>query len=145
MHSDIIDRHFYSKNIDLRQLYEMSLIVNKYKTSIDWAYIKEFFYSRGLSNQFNCKLYLISKLFSIDAPIMKENLRSKLHLKTLYLHFKYNHTLIRKLFIFFHTYYYQFSYTNIRYIYATRTTEGYIFFSIKHFTVLIKRLFNRTF
>lgn len=145
MHSDISDRHFYSKNIDLRQLYEMSLIVNKYKKSIDWAYIKDFFYSHGLLNQFNSKLYLISKLFSIDAPIMKENLRSKLHLKTLYLHFKYDHTFIRKLFIYFHTYYYQFSYKNIRNIYTTSTIKEYIYFSIKHFVVLIKRLLNKTF
>ena len=60
----------------------------------------EFFHSHGLWNKFNSKLYLISKLFNIDTPIMKEDFRVKIHLKILYLYFNYDDTFLKKLFFF---------------------------------------------
>ncbi|RLA68686.1 MAG: hypothetical protein DRG09_07470, partial [Epsilonproteobacteria bacterium] len=80
IHSDIVDRNYALKKMDLRQLYEMSIIIDNHISQIDWKYIEDFFKREKLWNQFNNRLCLINALFNVRSPISVENDKSKLHL-----------------------------------------------------------------
>ena len=98
LHSDIVDRNYKLKKIDLRQLYEMSIIIDTYQSQINWIYIEKFFQTYEMWDKFNYKLCLIAELFKIDAPILIQNTKSKRHLKSLYIFFKHQNTFLINLF-----------------------------------------------
>jgi len=132
VHSDLVDRNYYFKNIDLRQLYEINVIIINNKTQIDWIYIEKKFHSYGIFNKFNYKLYLIYKLFNTETPIMKENFTAKLHLKLLYLNFKYYDSFLRKIFSTNREVLHRLSYTDIRKRYNVSSKKEYIYFVFKY-------------
>ncbi len=138
IHSDIININFQTMTIDLRQLYEISLIIEKYKEQIDWIFLENFFISRGLWSKFNYKLNLINELFNISTPIMKQNYRTNLHLKALYLHFKYQDTIAIYIYITYKKFINELSYTLLYRRYGISTKKEYIYFMFKRLVELIK-------
>ena len=98
IHSDIIDRSYAFKRIDLRQLYEMSLIIDNHKLQINWKYIEDFFKTHSMWDKFNNKLCLINELFKVRSYALRENKKCKIHLSILYIFFKYQNTYLIKKF-----------------------------------------------
>lgn len=136
IHSDIVDRSYAFKKIDLRQLYEMSMIIDNHKSQINWHYIENFFKTKKLWDQFNNRLCLINALFKVHSPILAKNRKCKLHLSILYMFFKYpNRFLIRK-YTNFQILRFSLSYRKIRQRYGASTKKEYIYYA---FNVLLKR------
>lgn len=96
IHSDIVDRNYTFKKMDLRQLYEMSRIIDTYHTQIDWIYIENFFKTHKVWKQFYCKLSLIDALFKVHTPILRENKNCKISLKLFYMFFEDSNTFFAK-------------------------------------------------
>lgn len=94
LHSDIVDRNYELKKIDLRQLYEMSRIVDTYAVQIDWIYIENFFKTHKVWKQFYCRLSLINALFKVHAPVLKGNKQCKRSLKLFYMFFEDSNTFL---------------------------------------------------
>ena len=132
IHSDLIDRNYDFKNIDLRQLYEINIIINNYGLQIDWLYIEKKFHSYKIFDKFNYKLYLIYKLFNTETPIMKENFTAKLHLRILYLNFKYYDSFLRKIFSTNREILHRLSYTDIRKRYNITSKKEYIYYLFRY-------------
>ena len=127
LHSDIVNRNHELKQIDLRQLYEMSMIIDTYHSQIDWSYIETFFQEHKMWDKFNDKLCLIAELFKIDSPVLVHNAKSKRHLKILYLFFKHQNTLLTNLFTHFQNFLFVISYRRIRMNYGASTNKEYIY------------------
>lgn len=81
IHTDIVDRHYYKKTIDLRQLYELSVFIHNYRTIIDWDYIVFFLRKYKLYTKFMSTAHLIYTLFDIYCPVLEANYYNKLHTK----------------------------------------------------------------
>lgn len=99
LHSDMVDRSYELKKIDLRQLYEMSSIIDTYYTQIDWIYIEDFFKRHKMWDKFYCRLSLIDELFKVDAVILRENKNCKISLKLFYMFFEDSNTFFTKQYI----------------------------------------------
>ncbi|GIU00032.1 hypothetical protein TSL6_05380 [Sulfurovum sp. TSL6] len=131
IHSDIVDRSYAFKTMDLRQLYEMSRVIDKYRSEIDWRYIEEFFKTHNILSRFNNRLYLIKILFKVHSPILIENRKCKLHLSVLFIFFKYPHTFIINKYRNFQLLRFKLSYRKIRQRYGVSTKTEYIYYASK--------------
>lgn len=131
LHSDMVDRNAELKKMDLRQLYEMSIITDKYKSQINWMYIEKIFQTHKMRDQFNIKLCLVDELFKVSAPILKKNQKCKINLKILYIFFKYQNTFLINLFTNYHDFLFGVSYKRIRTKYGVSTTKEYIYYIFK--------------
>jgi len=99
IHSDIVDRSYTFKKIDLRQLYEMSKFIDNYKLQINWKYIEEFFKKQNMWHKFYCRLSLIDALFEVHAPVLRENKNCRISLKLFYMFFEDSNTFFAKQYI----------------------------------------------
>lgn len=126
VHSDIVDRKYALKEIDLRQLYEMSMLIDRYRSQINWKYIEKFFQLHIMWDQFNNRLCLIDALFNIHAPILVHNAKSRIQLKIFYLFFKYKDTFFIKLLAHIQHFLFVTSYRHIRMKYGASTKKEYI-------------------
>lgn len=144
LHSDIVDRSYRLKKIDLRQLYEMSIIIDKYQSQIDWDYLHNFFKKNKMWNKFNYKLCLISELFNVDSPILRQNKKSKLNLKTMYLFFKYQDTFFTNQFTNLQNNLFALSYTRIRRSYGASSKNEYIYYLFKKLKEEIFKKFKKS-
>lgn len=141
IHSDIIDRSYAFKRIDLRQLYEMSLIIDNHKLQINWRYIEDFFRTHSMWDKFNSKLCLINELFKVRSHALKENKKCKIHLSILYIFFKYQNTYLIKKYTAFQDLRFRLTYRKIRQKYGASTKKEYIYYA---FNVLLKHYgFNK--
>lgn len=94
IHSDIVDRNYAFKKMDLRQLYEMSKFIDNYKLQINWKYIEDFFKKQSMWHKFYCRLSLIDELFKVHAPVLKENKQCTIGIKIFYLFFEDSNTFL---------------------------------------------------
>ena len=140
IHSDIVDRSYAFKKMDLRQLYEMSRIIDNHTSQIDWRYIEDFFKREKLWNQFNNRLCLINALFKVHSPILVENNRSRLHLYVLYMFFKYPNSFLVNKYTRFQNIRVDISYRKIRQRYGASTKKEYIYHASK---ILKNKLFRK--
>ncbi len=140
IHSDIVDRSYELKKIDLRQLYEMSIIIDNYQSQINWIYIENFFQTHKMWDNFYCKLCLISELFKVDSPILRQNKKCKINLKILYIFFKYQNTFLTNLFTNYKRFLYGVSYRRIREKYGVSTKKEYIYYMFKQIYYIPKLL-----
>ena len=140
MHSEIIDRHYYTKTINLRQLYEMAILLQKYKHEIDWILIEKVLKAHHLYNKFNNTLNLIIKLFHMEIPEIKNSNISKIHVKLLLSHFNNLDTLLSKIYIGYQQFISAISRPVIQRRYGTVTTKDYLYAVVKHIFGLLKKL-----
>ncbi len=129
LHSDMVDRSYSLKKIDLRQLYEMSIIIDNYQSQIDWVYVDDFFKKHKMWDKFNYKLCLIAELFNVHSPIMRQNNKCKIHLEVLYMFFKHQNTFLTNLFTDVQNNLFGLSYRRIRQDYGASSKKEY-FYSI---------------
>lgn len=133
IHSDIVDRSYAFKKMDLRQLYEMSRIIDKYKSEIDWKYIEDFFKVHKILSRFNNRLFLIKILFKVQSPILIENRKCRFHLHVLFMFFKYPNSFLINKYRNFQTLCFKLSYRKIRQRYGVSTKTEYIYHASKIF------------
>ena len=131
LHSDIVDRSYELKKIDLRQLYEMSRIIDNYQSQINWIYIEDFFQTHKMWDEFNCRLCLIDELFKVHSPVFRQNKKCKINLKILYMFFKYQNTFLTNLFTNYQNFLFALSYRHIRMQYGASTKKEYIYYIFK--------------
>jgi len=131
LHSDMVDRSYSLKKIDLRQLYEMSIIIANYQSQIDWVYVDDFFKRHKMWDKFNYKLCLIAELFNVHSPILRQNNKCKIHLKVLYMFFKHQNTFLTNLFTDFQNNFFGLSIRRIRQDYGVSSKKEYFFYIFK--------------
>ncbi len=127
IHSDVVDIAYETKRINLRQLYEQSIIIRKYEKQIDWQYIENILGKHNFLNRFNYNLNLLNDLFGVHAPIMTHNLNSKINLKILYIFFKYKNSFILHSFSNFQIFRFAFSYRTMESTCDLSTKKDYIY------------------
>lgn len=140
IHSDIVDRSYAFKTMDLRQMYEMSRIIDKYRSEINWTYIEEFFKTHKMWGRFNNRLFLIKILFKVHSPILIENRRSGLHLSLLFMFFKYPNTFLINKYRNFQMLRFKLSYRKIRQQYGVSKKTEYIYHASK---ILRNHIFSK--
>jgi hypothetical protein len=89
LHTDFDHKKYWKRELDLRQLYEISILIFNYQNDIDWNFIQLFIEKRRIKNPFNDQMYFIQKLFGISIPIVKPSIRSKLYTLSIQSKFKY--------------------------------------------------------
>ena len=139
MHSEIVDRHYYTKTINLRQLYEIAILVEKYKHEIDWIVIERVLKTHRLYNKFNNTLNLIIKLFHMEIPEVKNRNISKLHVQLLLSHFTNLDTLLSKTYIGYQQFIHNISRPVVEQRYGVVSTKDYLHAAVKHIFGLLKK------
>ena len=142
IHSDIVDRNHVLKKIDLRQLYEMSVLIDKYQSKINWKHIEVFLKKHKMWDEFNYKLCLISELFNIHTPILINNNKSKVNLKIIYIFFKHQDSFLTNLYTNIQNLLFGLSYTRIRQDYDVSTKKEHIYFIFKKLNKHILKKLN---
>ena len=140
IHSDIVDRSYAFKKMDLRQLYEMSRIIDNHTSQIDWRYIEDFFKTHKMWGKFNNRLCLIKTLFKVHSHVLVENKKCRLHLSALYMFFKYPNTFLINKYTNFQILRFQLSYRKIRQRYGASTKKEYICHASK---ILRNKIFTK--
>jgi len=143
MHSEMADRHYYSKTINLRQLYEMAILLQKYQYEIDWIVIEKLLKAHYLYKEFNNTLNLIIKLFHMEIPQIKNNSRSKIHVKLRLLHFHNSDTLLLKTYFVYQRCINSISRSVIKRLYGADSTKDYLYFMVKRIPYLLKKTFKK--
>lgn len=138
IHSEIVDRHYYNKTINLRQLYEMAILLQKYKHEIDWIVIEKVLKVNHLNKKFNHTMNLIIKLFHIEIPEIQNNDISNIHVKLLLSNFKNFDTFVSKTYIGYQQFIHAISRIVIRRRYGAVSTKDYLNFVVKHILSLLK-------
>lgn len=127
LHSDMVDRNYELKKIDLRQLYEMSRIVANYDSQINWGYIEDVFKTHKVWKQFYCRLSLMDALFKVHPSVLKKNQQCVRSLKLFYMFFEDSNTFLANLFTNYHNFLFALSYRRIRSKYGVSTKKEYIY------------------
>ena len=89
LHLDFDHRRYWKRELDLKQLYEIALLVANYSDQIRWSSIQTFVKKHHIAAPFNDQMNFIDTLFNISIPIAKPNLRSKLFALSMRSKFKY--------------------------------------------------------
>jgi len=144
IHSDIVDRNHALKKIDLRQLYELSRIIDNYQSEINWEFIDDYFKRHKMWVSFNYKLCLIAELFKVHAPILIQNNKSNINLKILYMFFKYQNTFLTNLFTDVKNYFFVLTYRRVRQNYGASTKKEHIYYIFKILKDYIFRKLKRS-
>lgn len=137
IHSEIVDRHYYTKTIDLRQLYEMAILLQKYKHEIDWIVIEKVLKANHLYKKFNSTLNLIIRLFHMEISEIQNNSISNIHVKLRLWHFQNLDTLLSKTYIGYQKFIHAISKTVIQNRYGAVATKDYLYFVVKHIYSLV--------
>lgn len=81
LHTEISDNNYYLKHLDLRHIYDFTVLTKKYYDKIEWNKLDQLIKSFKLINNFQSYLYVCKKLFDLKTPLTVENkkVRSDYH------------------------------------------------------------------
>ena len=143
IHSELVDRHYYTKTIDLRQLYEMAILIHNYKDEINWVIIEKVLKEHHLYKKFNHTINIVIKLFHMEIPEVKNKKLSKVHVGLRLSHFDNLETLPSNIFIGYQQFKHALSKTVIERRYGAVSKKDHFYFVLKHVSGLLKKHYNR--
>jgi len=73
LHTELDDNNYILKHLDLRHLYDFTILTNKYYDKIDWNELDRSVKSLGLANNFQAYLYMGKELFGLTTPLTVDN------------------------------------------------------------------------
>ena len=73
LHTEFNDDNYYLKHLDLRHLYDFTVLTKKYYDKIDWKELNQLIKSLRLRNNFQAYLYMCKELFGLITPLTVEN------------------------------------------------------------------------
>ena len=73
LHTELDDNNYNLKHLDLRHLYDFTVLTKKYYDQIDWDELSQLVKSLGLVNNFQAYLYMAKELFGLITPLTVEN------------------------------------------------------------------------
>ncbi|WP_201352043.1 nucleotidyltransferase domain-containing protein [Hydrogenimonas urashimensis] len=81
LHTEIDDKNYMLRRLDLRHLHDFCVLANKYADKIEWDKLDALVRSRKLQKHFNAYLYQAKVFFSLDTPLTVETKEVKKHLE----------------------------------------------------------------
>ena len=142
IHSEIVDGHYYTKTINLRQLYEIAILVQKYQYEIDWVELKMILTKEHNYKKFTHTLSLVIQLFHIEIEALKHTKVSTVHSKLRVLHFKHLDTVLSSTYLAYHRFIRASSKPAMQRRYGIVSRKKQIYFSIKHLFSVLKKILN---
>lgn len=74
-HTEVDDNNYMLKHLDLRHLYDFTVLTKKYLEEIDWDHLEQLVISRDIQNSFKVYLYMVKELFGLTTPLTVDNKR----------------------------------------------------------------------
>ena len=93
LHTDFDHKYYWKRELDLRQLYEIAILITEYNNEIDWKYIEKLINQLGIWQPFNDQMNYIHKLFNVSIPISETTLRSHFYTISFNIKFKYKNNI----------------------------------------------------
>ncbi len=73
LHTELDDNNYILKHLDLRHLYDFTVLTKKYFNKINWDELERLVISLGLVNSFQAYLYMARELFGLRTPLTVDN------------------------------------------------------------------------
>jgi len=73
LHTEYIDNNYNLKRLDLRHIYDFTVLAKKYNDKIDWNKLHQLVKSLKLQDNFQAYLYMCKELFNLITPLTIEN------------------------------------------------------------------------
>ena len=73
LHTEFNDNNYNLKLLDLRHVYDFTILAKKYNDNIDWNGLNKLVRSLKLINNFQAYLYICKELFGLITPLTAEN------------------------------------------------------------------------
>ena len=73
LHTEYTDDNYNLKRLDLRHVYDFTVLANKYYDKVNWNELYQLVKSLKLINNFQAYLYMCKELFGLTTPLTVEN------------------------------------------------------------------------
>jgi len=73
LHTELDDDNYNLKHLDLRHVYDFTVLTKKYYDKVDWNELNQLVKSLKLVNNFQSYLYMCKELFGLITPLTVEN------------------------------------------------------------------------
>ncbi len=73
LHTELDDNNYKLKHLDLRHLYDFTVLAKKYYGKVEWDELDRLVRSLGLVNNFQAYLYMAKILFGLITPLTVDN------------------------------------------------------------------------
>jgi len=130
-HSEVDDNNYKFKNLDLRHLYDFTVLVNKYYNKVDWAELDRLIRSLRLTNNFQSYLYMAKMFFCLTTPLTVDTKRVRNDYKKILKSFRLRDTIRSELYPLFPQLERRFSRKKMKEIYNYNNDLYYVFYVLK--------------
>lgn len=137
-HSEVDDDNYHFKQLDLRHLYDFTVLTNKYYNGVDWDELDRLVKSIGVTNNFQSYLYMAKKLFSLTTPLTVNTKRVRNDYKKILKSFELRGTMRGELYPIFPQLQRRFSRKTMKEIYHYNNDLYYIFYVLKQIGYKLK-------
>ena len=73
LHTELDDDNYNLKDLDLRHVYDFTVLTKKYYDKVDWNELDKLIRSLKLLNNFQAYLYMCKELFGLTTPLTVDN------------------------------------------------------------------------
>ena len=135
LHTELQDDNHRIKLLDLRHLFDFTVLVHKYSDQIDWKLLKQLVVENNCIEILNDYLYMAKIFFSLETPLTTENQKTKQHYNMILKVFELEGTKRGKLYppsVQIPKLLAAYSYKRLQKIYSFESYSGYIVAVFKH-------------
>lgn len=138
LHTEVDDDNYNFKYLDLRHLYDFTVLSKKYYHEVDWDELERLIKSLELTNNFQSYLYMAKRLFSLTTPLTVNTKRVRNDYKKILKSFELRGTMRGELYPLFPQLQKRFSRKKMKEIYHYNNDLYYIFYVLKQIGYKLK-------
>jgi len=138
LHTEFNDNNYNLKRLDLRHVYDFTVLTKKYYDQVHWKQLNQLVKSLRLVNNFTAYLYICKKLFCLKTPLTVENKKVHSDYKKIITSFELRGTRRGNLYPLFPKLKGLYSKQRLKRIYHYKTDVYYPYYLLKHFIYQLK-------
>lgn len=138
VHTEVDDNHYDLRVLDLRHLYDFTVLAKRYDQEVDWLELSQMIESFGLTKNFQSYLYTAKRLFGLETPLTIDTSDVHDDYRKILKSFELRNTLRGKLYPLLPKLHHIYSSKRIRSIYKYDNHLYYIFYLVKYLVYQLK-------
>jgi len=132
LHTELDDNNYKLKHLDLRHLYDFTVLTEKYYGKVEWDELDRLVRSLGLINNFQAYLYMAKVLFSLTTPLTVDNKKVRSDYKKILKSFELRGTVREDFYPLFPKLQRLYSKQKLKDIYHYKKNIYYPYYVLKH-------------
>ncbi len=132
LHTELDDNNYNLKYLDLRHLYDFTVLTKKYYDKVDWNKLDKLVKSLNLVNNFQAYLYICKELFNLTTPLTVDNRKVHSNYQKILKSFELRGTIREGLYPLLPNFKRLYSTQRLKEIYSYKQNIFYIYYILKH-------------